>query len=49
MPTRLALKVDVDTDRGTRFGVPNLAADCREFGLPACFLCGESFDNNYKN
>ncbi|MBL9203223.1 MAG: 4-deoxy-4-formamido-L-arabinose-phosphoundecaprenol deformylase [Opitutaceae bacterium] len=38
MPTRLALKVDVDTDRGTREGVPNLAADCREFGAPACFL-----------
>lgn len=38
MPIRLALKVDVDTDRGTRFGVPNLAADLREFGLPACFL-----------
>jgi len=35
---RLALKVDVDTDRGTRLGVPNLAADCREFGAPACFL-----------
>jgi len=35
---RLALKVDVDTDRGTRVGVPNLAADCREFGVPACFL-----------
>src|SRR5580693_8370934 len=38
MPVRLALKVDVDTDRGTREGVPNLAADCREFGVPACFL-----------
>ena len=38
MPIRLALKVDVDTDRGTRTGVPNLAADCREFGAPACFL-----------
>jgi peptidoglycan/xylan/chitin deacetylase (PgdA/CDA1 family) len=37
-PIRLALKVDVDTDRGTRIGVPNLAADCREFGIPACFL-----------
>jgi peptidoglycan/xylan/chitin deacetylase (PgdA/CDA1 family) len=35
---RLALKVDVDTDRGTREGVPNLVADCREFGVPACFL-----------
>ena len=38
MPLRLALKIDVDTDRGTREGVPNLAADCREFGAPACFL-----------
>jgi peptidoglycan/xylan/chitin deacetylase (PgdA/CDA1 family) len=38
MPIRLALKVDVDTDRGTRLGVPNLAADCREFGALACFL-----------
>ena len=35
---RLALKVDVDTDRGTREGVPNLLAACREFGAPACFL-----------
>jgi undecaprenyl phosphate-alpha-L-ara4FN deformylase len=35
---RLALKVDVDTDRGTREGVPSLVADCREFGAPACFL-----------
>jgi undecaprenyl phosphate-alpha-L-ara4FN deformylase len=38
MPVRLALKVDVDTDRGTRVGVPNLVADCREFGAPASFL-----------
>lgn len=38
MPVRLALKVDVDTDRGTRIGVPNLVADCQEFGVPACFL-----------
>jgi undecaprenyl phosphate-alpha-L-ara4FN deformylase len=35
---RLALKIDVDTDRGTREGVPNLIADCREFAAPACFL-----------
>jgi peptidoglycan/xylan/chitin deacetylase (PgdA/CDA1 family) len=35
---RLALKVDVDTDRGTRLGVPNLVADCRAAGAPACFL-----------
>lgn len=38
MPIRLALKVDVDTDRGTRIGVPNLLADCRAAGAPACFL-----------
>jgi len=35
---RLALKVDVDTDRGTREGVPNLVADLRAAGVPACFL-----------
>ncbi len=38
MPIRLALKVDVDTDRGTREGVPNLVADCQEVGVPAVFL-----------
>lgn len=38
MPIRLALKVDVDTDRGTREGVPNLVADCRAVNAPACFL-----------
>ncbi len=38
MPVRLALKVDVDTDRGTRVGVPNVAEDCARFGAPACFL-----------
>jgi undecaprenyl phosphate-alpha-L-ara4FN deformylase len=38
MPIRLALKVDVDTDRGTREGVPNLVADCQRVDAPACFL-----------
>lgn len=38
MSLRLALKVDVDTDRGTREGVPNLVEDCRAIGAPACFL-----------
>src|SRR5688572_19782755 len=38
MPLRLALKIDIDTDRGTREGVSNLLADLREFRVPACFL-----------
>jgi undecaprenyl phosphate-alpha-L-ara4FN deformylase len=38
MPVRLALKVDADTDRGTRIGIANLLADCTEFGAPAAFL-----------
>lgn len=38
MPMRLALKVDVDTDRGTRVGVPNLVADLQAVGAPAAFL-----------
>lgn len=35
---RLALKIDLDTDRGTREGVPNLLADLAEVKAPACFL-----------
>jgi peptidoglycan/xylan/chitin deacetylase (PgdA/CDA1 family) len=38
MPIRLALKIDIDTDRGTRVGVPNLVRDLQEFEVPACFL-----------
>lgn len=38
MPIRLALKIDVDTDRGTRLGVPNLVRDLQEFEVPAAFL-----------
>jgi peptidoglycan/xylan/chitin deacetylase (PgdA/CDA1 family) len=38
MPIRIALKVDIDTDRGTREGVPNLVADLQSFRAPACFL-----------
>lgn len=48
MPVRLALKIDVDTDRGTREGVPNLLADCREFGVPASFLFSLGPDNTGK-
>jgi undecaprenyl phosphate-alpha-L-ara4FN deformylase len=38
MAVRLALKIDVDTDRGTRLGVPNLLADLGVAGVPATFL-----------
>lgn len=48
MSLRLGLKIDVDTDRGTRLGIPNLVADCREFGAPACFLFSLGPDNTGK-
>lgn len=35
---KIALKVDVDTLRGTREGVPNLARTLERFGLKATFL-----------
>ncbi len=38
MRKRLALKVDVDTYRGTREGVPRLVELLREFGASATFL-----------
>lgn len=36
--TRIALKVDVDTERGTREGVPRLAALFEQLGVNATFL-----------
>jgi len=41
----LAIKVDVDTDRGTRIGVPNLLALFDEFGVKATFLFSLGPDN----
>src|SRR5258708_3019535 len=38
MSVRLALKIDVDSDRGTGLGVANLLADLRAAGVPATFL-----------
>ena len=35
---KIALKVDVDTLRGTKEGVPNLARTLARFGLKATFL-----------
>jgi undecaprenyl phosphate-alpha-L-ara4FN deformylase len=41
----LAIKIDVDTDRGTRLGVPNLLALFDEFGIKATFLFSLGPDN----
>ena len=41
----LAIKIDVDTDRGTRIGVPNLLALFDEFRIPATFLFSLGPDN----
>lgn len=43
--TLLALKIDVDTDRGTRIGVPNLLALFDEFAIKATFLLSLGPDN----
>jgi peptidoglycan/xylan/chitin deacetylase (PgdA/CDA1 family) len=43
--TLLAIKVDVDTDRGTRVGVPNLLTLLREFSIRATFLFSLGPDN----
>jgi peptidoglycan/xylan/chitin deacetylase (PgdA/CDA1 family) len=46
VPTpRLALKVDVDTERGTRFGVPALAQTLLQAGAPATFYFSLGPDN----
>ncbi|MHB8453747.1 MAG: polysaccharide deacetylase family protein [Acidiferrobacterales bacterium] len=41
----LAIKVDVDTDRGTRLGVPNLLTLFEELGVQATFLFSLGPDN----
>jgi len=43
--TVLAIKIDVDTDRGTRLGVPNLLALFQELGVHATFLFSLGPDN----
>ncbi len=43
--TTLSIKIDVDTDRGTRIGVPNLLALFDEFGIKATFLFSLGPDN----
>lgn len=41
----LALKIDVDTERGTRIGVPNLVALLKELKIPATFYLSLGPDN----
>jgi len=41
----LAIKIDVDTDRGTRLGVPNLLKTFDDFGVKATFLFSLGPDN----
>ena len=41
----LGIKIDVDTNRGTRIGVPNLIALFDEFGIQATFLFSLGPDN----
>jgi peptidoglycan/xylan/chitin deacetylase (PgdA/CDA1 family) len=48
MSLTVALKVDVDTDRGTREGVPPLVTLLEEFEAPACFLFSLGPDNTGK-
>jgi undecaprenyl phosphate-alpha-L-ara4FN deformylase len=43
--TVLAIKVDVDTDRGTRIGVPNLVALFDDYDVKATFLFSLGPDN----
>ena len=45
---KLALKIDIDTERGTRLGVPALVALLREFRIPATFLFSLGPDNTGK-
>ncbi len=42
---RLAIKIDVDTDRGTREGVPALSSLLQRKGIPATFLFSLGPDN----
>lgn len=46
---RLAIKIDVDTDRGTRDGVLPLAEICRRHKVPAVFLFSLGPDNMGKS
>lgn len=42
---QLALKIDVDTERGTRLGIPGLLAVLGKYNIPATFLLSLGPDN----
>lgn len=42
---QLALKIDVDTERGTRLGIPELLAVLGKYAIPATFLLSLGPDN----
>lgn len=48
MQAQLAIKVDVDTDRGTREGLEPLLRICDKYGAPATFLFSLGPDNTGK-
>lgn len=48
MSLTLAIKIDVDTERGTRIGVPNLIALFKKLDIPATFLFSLGPDNTGK-
>jgi peptidoglycan/xylan/chitin deacetylase (PgdA/CDA1 family) len=48
MKTIFCLKVDVDTERGTKIGVPNLVSLFKELEIPATFLFSLGPDNTGK-
>src|SRR5450755_848846 len=45
IPMQLALKIDVDTERGTRLGVPGLLEILSKYEVPATFLFSLGPDN----
>jgi len=45
MTPSLAIKIDVDTERGTRFGIPNLLLLLKELQIPATFYLSLGPDN----
>jgi undecaprenyl phosphate-alpha-L-ara4FN deformylase len=45
MTFTVGIKIDVDTERGTRIGVPQLQAILKEFSVPATFLFSLGPDN----